>query len=257
VQTIDPDVIFLSEAFTRPKIMLHLAKIGFTQSYSYFTWRNTKQELTDYLNELMHGPARQCMRPNFFVNTPDINPSYLQTGGRAAHRVRLILAATLGGNYGINNGFELCEATSLPGKEEYADSEKYEIKAWDWDRAGHIRDDIRFINALRRSSAALQQFDNTVFYNAWNDNILYYGKATADKSEFLLIAVNLDPHSAHDADFEVPLWELGLPDHASIEVEDVASGHRFTWTGKVQHMRLDPNDQPYVIWRLRPQGSAS
>ncbi len=129
----------------------------------------------------MHGPPRHCMRPNFFVNTPDINPYYLQTGGRAAHRVRLILAATLGGNYGVNNGFELCEATALPGKEEYADSEKYEIKAWDWDRAGHIRDDIRFINGLRRSSPALQQFDNTVFYNAWNDNILYYGKATADK----------------------------------------------------------------------------
>ncbi|WP_439542262.1 alpha-1,4-glucan--maltose-1-phosphate maltosyltransferase [Hyphomicrobium sp.] len=250
VQDADPDVIFLSEAFTRPKIMLHLAKIGFTQSYSYFTWRNTKQELTDYLTELMHGPGRHCMRPNFFVNTPDINPYYLQTGGRPAHRVRLVLAATLGGNYGVNSGFELCEATALPGKEEYADSEKYEIKAWDWDRADHIRDDIRFINGLRRTSLALQQFDNAVFYNAWNDNILYYGKATADKGEFLLFAVNLDPHHAQEADFEVPLWELGLPDHASIEVEDVASGNRFTWTGKVQHMRLDPYERPYVIWRL-------
>ena len=257
VQDTDPDVIFLSEAFTRPKIMLHLAKIGFTQSYSYFTWRNTKQELTDYLTELMRGPARHCMRPNFFVNTPDINPYYLQTGGRPAHRVRIVLAATLGGNYGVNTGFELCEATALPGKEEYADSEKYEIKAWDWDRADHIRDDIRFINGLRRTSLALQRFDNTVFYNAWNDNILYYGKATADKGEFLLFAVNLDPHHAQEADFEVPLWELGLPDHASIAVEDVASGHRFTWTGKVQHMRLDPNERPYVIWRLRAAGRAA
>jgi starch synthase (maltosyl-transferring) len=257
VQERDPDVIFLSEAFTRPKIMQHLAKIGFTQSYSYFTWRNTKHELTEYLTELTKGPSRSYMRPNFFVNTPDINPYYLQTGGRAAHRVRLILAATLGGNYGIYSGFELCEARGLPGKEEYAGSEKYEIKAWDWDRADHIRDDIRFVNTLRRASPALQQFDNTTFYNAWNDQILYYGKATPDRSEFLLFAINLDPHNPQQADFEVPLWEFGLPDHASIEVEDVASGHRFTWTGKVQHMLLDPRDRPYVVWRLRPPGRQS
>jgi len=252
VQDIDPSVIFLSEAFTRPKIMRHLAKIGFTQSYSYFTWRNTKHELTEYLTELTRGPSRSYMRPNFFVNTPDINPYYLQTGGRAAHRVRLILAASLAGNYGVYSGFELCEARALPGKEEYLDSEKYELKAWDWDRADHIRDDIRFINTLRRASPALQQFDNTTFYNAWNDQILYYGKATADRSEFLLFAVNLDPHNPQQADFEVPLWEFGLPDHASIEVEDVASGHRFTWTGKIQHMLLDPQHRPYVVWRLRP-----
>jgi starch synthase (maltosyl-transferring) len=254
VQSDHPDVIFLSEAFTRPKIMQHLAKIGFTQSYSYFTWRNTKQELTDYVTELTRGPSRAYMRPNFFTNTPDINPYYLQTGGRPAHRVRLILAATLAGNYGICSGFELCEAEALPGKEEYANSEKYELKAWDWDRPGHIRDDIRFINRLRHTSPALQIFDNTKFYNAWNDQILYYGKATPDLDEFLLFAVNLDPHQPQEADFEVPLWEFGLPDHATIEVEDVVSGHRFPWTGKVQHMRLDPNELPYVVWRLRPLG---
>lgn len=254
VQSQHPDVIFLSEAFTRPKIMQHLAKIGFTQSYSYFTWRNTKQELTDYVTELTKGPSRAFMRPNFFTNTPDINPYYLQTGGRPAHRVRLILAATLAGNYGIYSGFELCEAEALPGKEEYANSEKYELKAWDWDRPGHIRDDIRFINRLRRASPALQIFENTTFYNAWNDQILYYGKATANLEEFLLFAVNLDPHHAQEADFEVPLWEFGLPDHATVEVEDVVSGHRFTWTGKVQHVRLDPNELPYVVWRLHPLG---
>jgi starch synthase (maltosyl-transferring) len=257
VQAQHPDVIFLSEAFTRPKIMRHLAKIGFTQSYSYFTWRNTKQELTDYVTELTQGPSRAYMRPNFFVNTPDINPFYLQTGGRPAHRVRLILAATLACNYGIYSGFELCEAEGLPGKEEYANSEKYELKAWDWDRPDHIRDDIRFINRLRRASPALQIFENTKFYNAWSDQILYYGKATANLDEVLLFAVNLDPHQPQEADFEVPLWEFGLPDHATIEVEDAVSGHRFTWTGKVQHMRLDPITLPYVVWRLRPPGRAA
>lgn len=250
-----PDVIFLSEAFTRPKVMQRLAKLGFTQSYSYFTWRNSKRELTDYLLELTQGPSREYMRPNFFTNTPDINPYYLQSGGRAAFQVRLLLAATLGANYGIYNGFELCEAAAIPGKEEYANSEKYELKSWDWERAGHIRDDIRRINRLRRSSPALKAFDNVTFYNAWNDSILYYGKATPDRSDFLLLAVNLDPHAAQGAHFEVPLWEFGLPDEASIEAEDLVIGQRFTWTGKVQHMWLDPKARPYMIWRLfRPQG---
>jgi starch synthase (maltosyl-transferring) len=256
VQEVDPDVIFLSEAFTRPKIMEHLARIGFTQSYSYFTWRNTKQELTQYLTELTHGSARYVMRPNFFVNTPDINPYYLQSSGRPGFRVRLILAATLGGNYGVYSGFELCEAAALPGKEEYANSEKYELKAWNWDDPRNIREDIRRINALRRSSPALQQFANVKFYNAWNDNILYYAKATEDLSDVLLFAVNLDPHHAQGAHFEVPLWEFGLDDNASIEVEDVLSGQRFTWTGKVQHLRLDPHQNPYAVWRLyRPAGA--
>ncbi|MET1047612.1 MAG: maltotransferase domain-containing protein, partial [Hyphomicrobium sp.] len=253
----DPDVIFLSEAFTRPNIMQHLAKIGFSQSYSYFTWRNTKGELTEYLTELSKGPSAAYMRPNFFVNTPDINPYYLQTGGRAAFRVRLILAASLGTNYGIYSGFELCEADPLPGKEEYADSEKYQFKQRDWNRPGHIRDDIALINTLRRSSPALQDFTNVKFYNAWNDNILYYGKATEDLSDFLLFAVNLDPSNPQGAHFEVPLWELGLPDDASVEVDDLVGGHRFTWTGKVQHVYLDPDVQPYAIWRLHPRGEAA
>lgn len=257
VQNVDPGVIFLSEAFTRPKIMEHLASIGFTQSYSYFTWRNTKQELTDYLTVLTAGPARHFMRPNFFVNTPDINPYYLQTSGRPGFRIRFVLAATLGSNYGIYSGFELCEAAALSGKEEYANSEKYELKAWNWDDPQNIRDDIRHINALRRSSPALQQFANVKFYNAWNDNILYYGKATADLDDFLLFAVNLDAHHAHGAHFEVPLWEFGLDDSASIEAEDVLSGQRLTWTGKVQHMWLDPEQNPYAVWRLyRPRGAA-
>jgi starch synthase (maltosyl-transferring) len=251
VQTADPDVIFLAEAFTRPKIMQQLAKLGFTQSYSYFTWRNTKQELTDYLTELTTGPSRHYMRPNFFVNTPDINPFYLQTGGRAGFQVRFILAATLGANYGIYSGFELCEAAALPGKEEYLHSEKYQLRAWDWDRPDNIRADITRINALRQSSPALQEFCNVTFYNAWNEHILYYGKTSPDKRDFLLFAVNLDPVNAQGAHFEVPLWEFGLPDDASIEVENLITGERFTWTGKVQHLLLDPGkQQSYAMWRL-------
>jgi starch synthase (maltosyl-transferring) len=249
-----PDVIFLAEAFTRPKMMKRLAKVGFTQSYSYFTWRNAKSDLTQYLTELTRTECRHTMRPNFFVNTPDINPYYLQTSGRPGFRVRFVLAATLAGNYGIYSGFELCEATPVPGKEEYLNSEKYEIKAWEWDRPEHIRPDIRLINRLRNKHPALQEFTNVTFYNAWNDNILYYGKATPAKDDFLLFAVNLDPHNPQAAHFEVPLWEFGLPDEAAIEAEDLITGTRFLWQGKVQHMLLDPQQHPYMIWRLNPPG---
>jgi starch synthase (maltosyl-transferring) len=254
VQDLHPDVLFLSEAFTRPKPMKRLAKLGFTQSYTYFIWRNTKQELTDYLTELTQSEMSEYFRPNFFVNTPDINPTYLQTSGRPGFQVRLVLAATLACNYGVYNGFELCEARALPGKEEYFDSEKYEIKAWDWEREGNIRADITLMNRLRQTHPSLQQFTNLKFYNAWNDQILYYGKATEDNADFLLIAVNLDPHNARAAHFEVPLWEYGLPDSASIGVEDLVTGKRFTWTGKIQQMLLDPRERPYAIWRLEALG---
>jgi starch synthase (maltosyl-transferring) len=245
-----PDVVFLSEAFTRPKPMKRLAKLGFTQSYTYFTWRNSKRELTDYLLELTQSDMAEFFRPNFFVNTPDINPTYLQTSGRAGFQARLVLAATLACNYGMYSGFELCEARALPGKEEYADSEMYEIKGRDWDIKENIREDICLLNRLRKIHRALQQFTNLRFYNAWNDQIIYYGKATPDLSDFLLVAVNLDPHNTQVAHFEVPLWEFGLPDSASIGVENLITGTRFTWSGKVQQMVLDPRERPYAIWRL-------
>lgn len=251
-----PDVIFLSEAFTRPKIMKRLAKLGFQQSYTYFTWRNTKQELIEYLIELTQDEPKDYMRPNFFVNTPDINPFYLQTGGRPAFRVRALLAATLSPAWGMYNGFELCEARAMPGREEYLDSEKYEIRAWDWDRPGHIRDDIARFNRLRRAHPALWSLTGLEFYNAWNDNILYYGRMTADLKDFLLFAVNLDPHHAHGCLFEVPLWKFGLPDDASVGVEDLVHGTRFVWHGKIQHLWLDPQVQPYAIWRLLPPGQS-
>jgi starch synthase (maltosyl-transferring) len=249
-----PEVIFLSEAFTRPKMMKQLAKVGFTQSYSYFTWRNTKQELTEYLTELTAGEPKEYMRPNFFTNTPDINPVYLQTSGRAGFQARLVLAATLSTVYGIYNGFELCEGTPIPGREEYLDSEKYEIKAWDHDRPGNIRDYVTRLNRIRRDNPALQEFTNLRFYNAWNDNILYYGKMTPAKDNIILIAVNLDPHHAQAANFEVPLWELNLPDWAEVEVEDLFTDSRFVWHGKVQHVWLDPGVNPCAIWRITPPG---
>ncbi|CAN5252339.1 alpha-1,4-glucan--maltose-1-phosphate maltosyltransferase [soil metagenome] len=252
VQDRYPDVIFLSEAFTRPKMMKRLAKAGFTQSYTYFTWRNEKQELIDYMIELTQTEAREYFRPNFFTNTPDINPPILQTGGRPAFMTRFVLAATLSGVYGIYNGFELCEGTPVPGREEYLDSEKYEIKAWDRDRPGNIRSFIQRINRIRRENPALHSHLDIEFYNAWDEHILVYGKMTPQVDNLILIAVNLDPHAPHGAHFEVPLWRLGLPDHASVEVEDLLNDRASRWTGKLQHVWLDPNVNPCGIWRIVP-----
>jgi starch synthase (maltosyl-transferring) len=252
VQDRHPDVIFLSEAFTRPKMMRRLAKVGFTQSYSYFTWRNRKNEIIEYLTELTRTESRLYMRPNFFANTPDINPIYLQTGGRPAHQVRLVLASLLSPSYGLYNGFEICEATPLPGKEEYLDSEKFELRAWDFDRPEHIKDDIRLINRARRDNPALWRFTNLNFLNAWDDNILAFYKITPERDNCIVAAVNLDPHGAHGADLELPLWEFGLPDDASIEAVDLAADRRLPWSGKMQHVWLDPAQRPYAIWRLVP-----
>jgi starch synthase (maltosyl-transferring) len=247
-----PDVILLSEAFTRPKVMLRLAKLGFTQSYTYFTWRNTKAGMQAYLEELARGDAREVFRPHFFVNTPDINPPVLHDNERPAFEMRLALAATLSGLYGMYNGFEICEATPLPGKEEYLDSEKYEIRHWDLERPGNIKPLIRKLNAIRRENPALWTHTNVRFLNAWNEHLLYYFKATPERDNCLLVMVNMDHRHAQEAHFEVPLWEFGLPDDAGIEIEDLLEGERFTWHGKVQHVRIDPTHSPVRIWRLRP-----
>jgi len=255
IRTRFPDAIFLSEAFTRPKMMYRLAKIGFSQSYTYFTWRNTKYELQEYLTELTTTAPRDFFRPHFFVNTPDINPVFLQTSGRPGFLIRAALATTLSGLWGLYNGFELCEGTPLPGREEYANSEKYELRAWDWNRPGNIVAEITRLNDIRRRNPALQSHLGVRFYNAFNDNILYYAKATPNRDNTILVAVNLDPHHVHEADFEVPLWEWGLPDHAAVVAEDLMRGSRTTWSGKVQHLRLDPADLPFGIWRVAPSGN--
>ncbi len=251
-----PGAIFLAEAFTRPKLMKRLAKIGYNQSYSYFTWRDTKPELTEYLEELTTEECRHYMRPNFFVNTPDINPYFLQGSGRPGHRIRLALAATLGGNYGVYSGFELCEATPIPGKEEYLDSEKYQIRSWDLDRPGHIKDDIRLLNRIRREQPAMRDFTKLKFYDAESDAVLYYGKFDPVSDNYLLFHVLLDPNAPREFSFELPLWEFDLPDEASLEVQDMLHGNHFTWHGKSHRLTLDPETRPYAIWRLIPPGGA-
>ena len=257
IRSRDPGVIFLAEAFTRPKVMYRLGKLGFSQSYTYFTWRNTKTELTEYLTELNEAPARDIFRPHFFVNTPDINPFFLQQSGRPGFLIRAALAATLSGLWGVYSGFELCEAAAIPGKEEYLDSEKYEIKPRDWQAPGNIIAEITRLNLIRRSLPALQSHLGLTFYNASSDQIICFGKRAGGAGEIILVAVNLDPFASHSADIEVPLWEFGLPDNASVGVEDLMRGHRFNWHGKVQTITLDPREMPFSIWRLAaPEGPA-
>ena len=251
VQDQHPDVLFLAEAFTRPKLMKALAKLGFSQSYSYFTWRNLKWELKTYLEELTQSECEEYMRANFFVNTPDILPFILQEGGRPAFMMRAVLAATLNSLWGMYNGYELCENAAVPGKEEYLNSEKYQYKVWDWDRPGNIRDWITRLNLIRRDNRALHEYNNLKFYNSSNDNVLVYGKMTPDRSNFVLCAVNLDPFHPHESHFELPLWEMGLPDWAAVVMEELFSGHQFTWNGKHQHIWID-NNRPAFIWRLSP-----
>jgi starch synthase (maltosyl-transferring) len=250
VQARHPEVIFLSEAFTRPKMMKMLAKVGFTQSYTYFTWRNFKNELVGYMMELTRSEMRQYYRPNFFTNTPDILPAFLQTGGRPAFVIRLVLAATLSSLYGIYNGYELCEAAAVPNSEEYLHSEKYQYKVWDWNRPGHIKHEISRINAIRRDNPALHEFENLVFYQADDDSVLFYGKATLDRSNLIFVAINLDPFDAHQADLHFPLAEMGVPEGETFEVEELLEGGRHLWRGPVHSVRLDPHINPVVIFRV-------
>ncbi|GIZ53274.1 alpha-1,4-glucan--maltose-1-phosphate maltosyltransferase [Noviherbaspirillum aridicola] len=257
-----PDTIFLSEAFTRPRMMYRLAKIGYSQSYTYFTWRHTKEEFTDYMTELTTTEVREYFRPHFFVNTPDINPYFLQRSGRPGFLIRAALATTLSGLWGMYSGFELCEGTPVPGKEEYLDSEKYEIRAWDWQRPGNIIAEISRLNRIRKENPALQTHLGIRFLNASDGNILFFMKSTgpADSCQrfgdnVVLVAINLDPFTAHETDLEVPLWEFGLPDDGELEVEDLIGGAHLHWHGKHQHLRLDPFACPYAIWRVRHKGA--
>jgi starch synthase (maltosyl-transferring) len=245
-----PEVIFLAEAFTRPAPMYYLAKAGFSQSYTYFTWRDTKAELTEYLTELSQTEVRDFFRPHFFVNTPDINPPFLQQSGRPGFLIRAALATTLSGLWGMYAGFELCESAALPGREEYLDSEKYELRPRPDRAPGDIVDEITQLNRLRRADPALQSHLGLQFHNAFNDNVLYYAKHAPGGTDLLLVAVSLDPHNTQESTFEVPLWRFGLPDSGSVDAEDLLSGTRIRWTGKLQHMQLTPQ-RPYAIWRIR------
>jgi starch synthase (maltosyl-transferring) len=246
-----PDTVFLAEAFTRPKIMYRLAKIGFSQSYTYFTWRNTKAEIQDYLTELTTTAPKDFFRPHFFVNTPDINPLFLQTSGRGGFLIRAALATTLSGLWGMYNGFELCEAAPVPGREEYLNSEKYEIKAWDYDRPGNIVAEISQLNRIRRANAALHSHLNVEFLPCDNPYVVYFRKFASDGNT-LLVAISMDPFNIQDATIELPLWRFGLPDDGLLAAEDLMRAQKFVWSGKFQPVRLNPFEQPFCIWRVAP-----
>jgi starch synthase (maltosyl-transferring) len=247
-----PDTIFLSEAFTRPKVMYRLAKLGFTQSYTYFTWRNTKRELTDYFTELTRTEVREYFRPNLWPNTPDILPEHLQYGGRPSYMIRLVLAATLSSNFGMYGpAFELCVSEALPGKEEYLNSEKYEIKDWDRNRPGNLRDFIARVNRIRRENPALQTPWNLHFYEVDNDYLLFYGKASEDRSNIILVVVNLDPFHTQSGWVRVPLEDLGIDPGQPYLVHDLIGEEKYIWQGERNYVALNPQVLPANIFRVR------
>jgi starch synthase (maltosyl-transferring) len=241
-----PDVVFLSEAFTRPAAMRYLAKIGFTQSYTYFTWKNSKAELVDYFTELATTEVREYLRPNLFANTPDILHAYLQQGGRAAFAARLLLAATLGASYGIYSGFELAEGQAVPGTEEYADSEKYQFRKWDWNRPGRISELVARVNAIRRAHPALH-LDRTLRFHATdNPEIVAYSKTSADGAETLLIVVNLDPRYMQHGHVDVAIDALADRTYAA---RDLLDDVEYQWRGRWNYVRFDPDiRQGHILW---------
>jgi starch synthase (maltosyl-transferring) len=274
VQARFPDVIFLSEAFTRPKMMRSLAKAGYTHSYTYFTWRNTKAGLTEYFTEVTQSESAEYMRPNLWPNTPDILPSFLQFGGRPAFLIRAVLAATLSPVYGIYSGFELCENAGLKkehwnaagdvrqflhlcdtdykqlAKEEYLDSEKYQWRERDWNAPGNIKATITRLNRIRRENRALQQLRNLRFETAENDLVLYYVKMTEARDNILLIAVSLDPFHSQETFINVPVEEFGWMEGQKYQVHDLLNDERYFWSGSRNFIRLSP-EKPAHIFRLR------
>jgi starch synthase (maltosyl-transferring) len=246
-----PDVIFLSEAFTRPKMMKALAKAGFTQSYTYFTWRNTKAELAEYLTELCGTDMKYYFRGNFFTNTPDILPFFLQTGGRAAFLIRAFLACTLSTAYGIYSGFELCENVAIPDREEYLNSEKYQFRERDWNAPGNIKDYITKLNQVRRENRALHLYENLRFHTVENDQILFYSKATAGLDNILLFFVSVDPFHPQSGFAYVPLEDFGLGENEPFQVEDLLTGEQFVWRGRRNFVLLNPSNRPAHLFRIR------
>jgi len=246
-----PDVIFLSEAFTRPSVKYRLAKIGFNQSYTYFTWRNTKTEIIQYVDELSKTDLKHFFRPNFWPNTPDILPEFLQFGGRPAFLIRLVLAATLSSNYGIYGpAFELCINEAIPGTEEYRNSEKYELKDWEPGKEGNFREFITNLNQIRRENPALQQTDNVSFHDVNNDQLLFYVKKTPDLSNVLFVVVNLDPFHTQAGSVRVPLQELGLSLNKTYMAYDLISDDKYIWQGEYNYVELNPQITPIHIFRI-------
>ena len=255
IKKLHPDTLFLAEAFTRPRIMYRLAKLGFSQSYTYFTWRNTKRELQSYLTELTTPPVAEFFRPNFWPNTPDILSETLQFGGRPAFVTRLALAATLSPSYGIYGpAYELCEQHPRePGSEEYLGSEKYEIRTWDLESDGNIRDFVERINHIRREHPALQDTRNLRFHDVDNEQILAYSKHTDDLSSVILVVVNLDPHHEQSGWLELPLDMLKMEPEQPYQVHDLAMGARYVWCGARNFVQMDPEQTPVHVFQLLPR----
>lgn len=245
-----PDVVLLSEAFTRPKLMYALAKLGFSQSYTYFTWRNTARELQEYLTELTQTEVAEYFQPNFWPNTPDILPEHLQFGGRPAYIVRLVLAATLGASYGIYGpAFELMDFTARPGSGEYLDNEKYELKNWDLQRSDSLAPLLRRVNEIRRDHSALQQLRNLRFHPTGNDALLAYTKH--DEQGVILVVVNMDFHHRQSGFVTLDLDTLGIHARDAYQAHDLLGGGRFLWSGSSNYVELDPQDSPAHIFRIR------
>jgi starch synthase (maltosyl-transferring) len=250
-----PDVIFLSEAFTRPKIMYRLAKLGFSQSYTYFPWRNNKRELTTYLTELSKTDVREFFRPSQWPNTPDILTEFLQTGGRPAFTSRFILAATLGASYGIYGpAFELFEGRAVrPGSEEYLDSEKYQLRHWQWDSPDSLRELIALVNRIRKENPALHSDWYLEFHPVDNDQLICYSKTSDDRSNIILVVVNLSPHYTHSGFITLNLDKLGIDATHPYQVHDLLTGARYVWNGSRNYVELNPASIPAHIFRVRKQ----
>jgi starch synthase (maltosyl-transferring) len=246
-------MIFLSEAFTRPRVMYELAKLGFSQSYTYFAWRTTSGELRDYFTELTTPPVREFFRPHLWPDTPDILTEYLQTGGRPAFMARLVLAATLGASYGIYGPpFELCESRPLqPGSEEYLNSEKYEIRTWDLDQPQSLRELITRVNRIRREHAALQSDWSLRFHALDNAQLIAYSKRAQPQDDVILTVVNLDPHAVQRGWVYFPPEAAGVESEESYQVHDLLSDARYIWSGTHQYIELDPQVSPAHVFRIR------
>lgn len=251
VQKVHPDIIFLSEAFTRPKIMASLAKVGFTQSYTYFTWRVSKQELMEYMNDLVFGQSRNYFRPNFWPNTPDILPYHLQHQGENIFILRYALAATLSSNYGVYGPpYEFGENSPIEGKEEYYNSEKYEIRHYDWKRTNRLTDIMSLLNKVRKENAALQSTWNLQFCPIENSQIIAYLKATDDLSNIILVVVNLDPNNTQHGYVQLPKAKLKLSDKINVKLHDLITDEHFTWTQEWNYVHLNPHKMPFHLFKV-------
>jgi starch synthase (maltosyl-transferring) len=248
-----PDVLFLSEAFTRPKVMYRLEKLGFTQSYTYFAWRQTKSELTQYFTELTKTDVREFFRPNLWPNTPDILTEQLQHGGRPTFMSRLILAATLGANYGIYGpAFELMESRpQKPGSEEYLDSEKYEIRAWDLDRPDSLKEFICRVNRIRRENPAFRNDASLIFHRVENDELIAYSKRSVDGENVMLAVVNLSPHYVHAGWVHLDLEALGVQTDKPFQVVDLLTDAYYTWQGSRNYVEINPHSVPAHLFLVR------